>query len=81
MTTKTQTKKMVTYLKSNYELDFDKLPLHRLKDEVVKASNNQEKAYKLDIAFDIKDLLEDRHANIEDRDFRIDALLEQFFKA
>ena len=55
--------------------------MHRLKDEVVKASNNQEKAYKLDIAFDIKDLLEDRHANIEDRDFRIDALLEQFFKA
>ena len=81
MTKKTQTKKMVTYLKSNYELDFDKLPSHRLKDEVAKASSNQEKAYKLDIASDIKELLEDRHSNFEDRDFRIDVLLEQFFKA
>lgn len=81
MTVKSQVKKMATFLKSNYQLDFDQLPSRKLKDEVAKASNSVDKAYKLDIASDIKELLEDRHLNYEDRDFRIEALVEQFFLA
>lgn len=81
MTAKTQVKKMATFLKSNYSLDFDQLPSRKLKDEVAKSSNAVDKAYKLDIASDVKELLEDRHLNYEDRDFRIKALVEQFFLA
>lgn len=80
---KAQIKKMTTLLKSNHELDFDKLSSYRLKDESLKASShdNSSLAYKLDIASDIKELLGDRSLPFEDRDFRIGVLLEQFFLA
>ncbi len=83
MTTKIQIKKMTTFLKSKYDLDFDRLPFQRLKDEIQKAYKDSDftRSYRLDVASDIKDLLGDQNLNHEDRTFYIDVLLEQFFSS
>jgi len=82
MSTKEQLQKMITALKSNYSLDFENISVNRLKDEIVKAykNNDEHRSYKLDIASDIKELLTDSHKS-EERNFKIDVLLEQFFIA
>jgi len=75
-------KNLIETLKSNYDIDFNKTPYHRLKDKVEKACENGNYAdsHKLDIASDVKELLSDHELNYEDKKFRISTLIELFFK-
>lgn len=76
-------KNLIEFLKSNYNLDFNKLSPNRLKDRAEKACEFGEYAdsHKLDMAADVKELLSDHELNYEEKKFRISTLIELIFKS
>lgn len=74
----TTIKEMILMLKTLFNIDFNKTPYHRLIDESVQAFNNNdlEGSNRLYIAADIKELLTDYISEREDRNFKINSLLE-----
>ena len=88
MSLKNNLKNFKKELRTTYNIDFDKIPLKRLKEEIAKAYKNNDEiaAYKLDVASDIKELMSDYSLDSpfiqdhQDFNFYIDNLLEFFFK-
>ena len=78
----TPIKTIVSTLRSEYNLDFNKLSWHRLKDEEEEAYKNKKFScsYRLAIAADIKQLISDKTLHHEDRNFYISTLTEEFLK-
>ena len=76
-------KNLIEFLKSKYNLDFNKLSPNRLKDRAEKACEFGEYAdsHKLDMAADVKELLSDHELNYEEKKFRISTLIELIFKS
>lgn len=75
-------KNLIEWLKSNFDLDFNKLSPNRLRDRAEKACENGDYAnsHKLDIAADVKELLSDHELNYEEKKFRISTLIEMILK-
>lgn len=69
-------------IRNSYNIDFDKIPLKKLRVEIEKAYKNNDEiaAYKLDVAADIKELMSDNSLDSQDFNFYIDSLLTFFFK-
>jgi hypothetical protein len=75
-------KNLIEFLKSNFDLDFNKLSPNRFRDRAEKACENGDYAnsHKLDITADIKELLSDHELNHEEKKFRISTLIELILK-
>lgn len=75
-------KNLIEFLKSNFDLDFNKLSPHRLKDQAEKAceKGNYADSHKLDMASDVKELLSDHELNYEEKKFRISTIIELILK-
>lgn len=82
MSLKNNLKLFKSKLKENFNLDFDKITLKRLREETTKADKNNDEiaAYQLDVASDIKELMSDRFLERQDFNFNLESLLILFFR-
>lgn len=82
MSLKNNLKLFKSKLKENYNLDFDKIALKKLREETTKADKNNDEiaAYQLDVASDIKELMSDRFLERQDFNFNLESLLILFFR-
>lgn len=75
-------KNLIDFLKSNFDLDFNKLSPNRFRDRAEKACENEDysNSHKLDMTADVKEILSDYELNYEERKFRITTLIELILK-